>query len=300
VTEPLPQRPFTALPTPPDGVQRALRDGRRLRLRRRLAGAGAAALSVAVAVGAAVVLGPGTTGASDSLVPATRPSATSTPSPGDPDATAAPAGPSPEPAPSTSPGASASPAAAPEPAGGSPAPAEQQAPAPEATPAGTSYRTPDLTRRYQPAPPTTGGPAGRICGGGSEYGGNGLTNGTGYCLAGYAVATERGHDLVVEVCRDSTGPGRLRFPRELEADLLVHDPSSEDRVVWQWSAGRSNDQDVHSLDVETSACWTWTAPWTDVDAQGRALDPGRYELEVRSRADEVRTYQAERVAFTVS
>ena len=161
------------------------------------------------------------------------------------------------------------------------------------------YRTPDLVRRYRPAPPQTGAPAGRICSGSSEGSTGGVTNGTGYCVTGVVTETARGHDLVVEICRDSTGPGRLRFPRELEVDLVVHEPADKDRAVWQWAAGRTNELDAHALDLETSACWTWTAAWTDVDRAGKPLAEGEYELQVAGHATEVRSVDAVRVPFTI-
>jgi hypothetical protein len=196
---------------------------------------------------------------------------------------------------------SPSPAARPSPSNQTTTPAGNATPA-ATRPATTSgYRTPDLVRRYHPAPAQTGGPSGRICGGGGEGDTNGnLNNGYGFCVDGYAAVTPRGHDLILEVCRDSTGPGSLRFPRELEAELVVHDTLDKDRIVWRWSTGHGNDEDVHVLKLETSACWTWTAAWTDVDARGRALEPGRYEVAVTSSADQLHGMPEQRAAFQIS
>ena len=295
MTDPMPNRPFTALPPPPDGLVTAVREGRRIRRRRRAAGTGAAALSLAVVAGAVVVAGGTSTGAQDQLVPAERPTATPT---------ASAPGPAPRasaPATVTRPGGAV---------GARPAPAGSRAPAPTLLPRRPSpspspvyavpadpggYRTPEVVRRY--VPPSTGGaPAGRICSGGGDSR-DGFA--TGYCVSAYAPETSRGHELVLEICRDSTGPGRLRFPRELELDLVVHDPSDKDRVVWQWAAGRSNDQDPHTLSLETGGCWTWTASWTDVDRRGRPLEIGPYELAAVGFATETRNNPAGRVAFDV-
>ena len=295
MTEPLPQRPFTALPPPPDGMAQALRDGRRLRLRRRLAGAGAAALSVAVVAGATIVLSGSSTGASDTLVPAAPPSASTTPSPGGPEQEAS-SRPSPAAAPSASPdgGDRASQAPAPPTAGESPAPGQEPAPEPAARPAGTPYRTPDLVRAYRRPARSSG--SGRICSGGSGDTGGALE--TGLCRAAYAPATSRGHDLVFEACADSTGPATLHYDRALEAELVVRDAPSG-RTVWRWSAGHSDLDDPHVLQVEQDGCWTWTALWTDVDAGGVPLEPGRYELVATGRARELVGYPAEVAAFTV-
>ena len=295
MTEPLPHRGFTELPAPPQGVSTAVRAGRRIRHRRRAAGAGAGLLSVALVAGAIVATSNGGPSATDQLIPANAPTPSAVPSASRP---------APEPTPTTPsrPGAalvSPSPSPVPAPpllprrASASPSPARVVA----ADPGG--YRTPDLVRRYQRAPSPSGGPAGRICSGGADSSSGGITSAAGYCLDGQVVRTARGHDLVVRMCRDSTGGGRLRFPRELEADLLVRDPDDRDRVVWQWAAGRTNDSDPHGLNLEASACWTWTAPWTDVDRTGRPLAGGLYELEVVSHATELRTSRADRISFSV-
>ncbi|MDT7572739.1 MAG: hypothetical protein QOE05_2913 [Actinomycetota bacterium] len=296
MTDHLPGRRFTPLPPPPAGAATAVRDGRGIRRRRRLAGAGAAAASVVLVAGVALAASGASTHAKDELVPADPdvPSLSIETPPDSDDRTAdaltvSTARPSPTAAARPSPSS----AAGTRPAGPSPAATRH------ATTSG--YRTPTLIRRYRAAATPTGGPSGRICSGGGEGDTNGnLSNGYGFCVAGYAVTTARGHDLILEVCRDSTGPGSLRFPRELEADLVVHDTSDRDRAVWRWSTGHPNDEDVHVLKLETSACWTWTAPWTDVDARGRQLDPGSYAVAVSSPADQLRGIAEQRAAFRIS
>lgn len=292
----LPTRPFTALPPPPAGATAAVRQGRVIRRRRQLAGAGAAAASMAVVAGVLVAVGGSTPHAADELVPAgpTRPTVSTETQPGsDESATGSLTLASPRPSPSAA--ARPSPTSTRATAAGPSQATSARSPAPS-----RGYRTPNLIRRYHAAPPQTGGPSGRICGGGSEAGGNGsISNGYGFCVDGYAVSTSRGHDLILEVCRDSTGPGSLRFPRELEAELVVHDVLDKDRVVWRWSTGHANDDDVHVLKLETSACWTWTAPWTDVDARGRRLEPSDYAVAVKSAADQLRGMPEQRASFRI-
>jgi hypothetical protein len=118
-----------------------------------------------------------------------------------------------------------------------------------------------------------------------------------WCVTPYAVRTSDGHDLRIEVCRDSTGPGALSFGRRLEVDLVVLDGT---KPVWRWSAGQPDATAPHGLDVGTDGCWSWTAAWTDVDAAGRPLDPGGYTLSVASTARELDGYPPQDVTFRVS
>ncbi|MBK5306766.1 MAG: hypothetical protein JJD92_08790 [Frankiaceae bacterium] len=299
MTDDLPTRPFTALPPPPAGATAAVRGGRGIRRRRRLTELGAAAASMAVVAGVLVAAGSGSPHASDELVPA---------GPGNTSRSSVDSSTESE---NGAPGSLTVTTARPTPTGTAQPRATSttsgQAPRATASPtarAGTStggYLTPNLVRRYHPAPPQTGGPSGRICGGGGDGNTNGeLNSGYGFCVDAYATRTPRGHDLVLEVCRDSTGPGSLHFTRELEAELVVHDVLDQDRVVWRWSPGHANDEDAHVLKVETSGCWTWTAQWTDVDSRGRELETGKYEVAVDSTAEQLRAQPEQRAAFTIS
>src|SRR5213079_716311 len=131
-----------------------------------------------------------------------------------------------------------------------------------------------------PKPP---GSTATICSGSS--GGSGtISSGVHWCVTAAVSRTSRGHDLTLSVCRDSTGGARMHFTHEQEAELTV---VRDDRAVWRWSAGHSNDGDPHGLDVEADGCWTWTAPWTDVDAAGRQLARGQYTLTVATTATAV-------------
>jgi hypothetical protein len=109
--------------------------------------------------------------------------------------------------------------------------------------------------------------------------------------------TARGHDLSLVVCRDSTGPGQLHYTRRREADLVV---LSAGKPVWQWSAGHEDVADQHVLSVDAEGCWTWTAPWTDVDGRGRGLEPGDYTLAVSTPASELRAFDGQEVAFSIN
>jgi hypothetical protein len=303
VAEPFPTPSFRELPAPPGGASLAVRGGRRLRLRRRLAGAGAALASAALVAGTLAAVGSGTNGASDELVPADPPPVVPSTSAGPPrvGATTAPRGKAPL-LPSALPLA---------PGGSAEAPARVTEPDPKperpATdpPPDVVYRTPDVVRRYTPAPPEPApgpsrGPAPRVCGGSSDGTGSGeLNTGYGFCPLAYAPATEQGHDLVLEICRDSTGPGSLHFSRLHEVELVVRDAQNPERVVWRWSTGHADASRPHVLETETSACWTWTVAWTDVDARGRQLEAGRYELAATTTARELGGHPTQVVAFAV-
>jgi hypothetical protein len=106
-----------------------------------------------------------------------------------------------------------------------------------------------------------------------------------WCQYASLVQTPRGHDLVAEVCRDATTDGSLTFGSVLEVELTVADDKG--RAVWTWSAGRDALADPHVLAVQRGHCWDWTAPWTDVDGQGRPLPSGGYLLVVGSDAREL-------------
>jgi hypothetical protein len=296
----LPVRPFTALAPPPAGAVVAVRAGRSIRRRRRLTGAGAAAASVVLVAGVVAASGGGSTHAEDQLVPAHNPKAASA---------------SPEPAAVRRRGGAGAPTAGPAPAARADALPGTLAGAPPA--AGTSdsgkntgsgqapqrgYRTPPLRRTYLPAPPqsapnTQQGPGGRICSVAYDDSGRGGAVTTDWCLTPHVTSTAHGHDLTIEVCRDSTGPGQLTFSRQSEVDLAVLAGS---KTVWRWSVGQPDAAQPHSLQTAADSCWSWTAPWTDVNAAGRALPRGSYTLAVTSAAGELQALHAQTTAFSIS
>jgi hypothetical protein len=112
-----------------------------------------------------------------------------------------------------------------------------------------------------------------------------------------ATATDRGHNLTIEICRDSTGPSQLTFARRNEVDLAV---LAGDKTVWRWSVGHADAAAAHTLAADADSCWSWTAPWTDVDASGRRLESGSYALSVTSTAREVSAVDPQQVTFRVS
>ena len=75
--------------------------------------------------------------------------------------------------------------------------------------------------------------------------------------------------------------------------------SRNGHVVWRWSTGHPTSHQPHALTTPAGACWTWTAPWTDVDAAGRPLAAGTYTLTVTSRASEVADLPDETGTFRV-
>jgi hypothetical protein len=109
--------------------------------------------------------------------------------------------------------------------------------------------------------------------------------------------TARGHDLAIEVCRDSTGDGTMTFSRRNEVDLVV---SRGGTAVWRWSTDHPDERAVHTLAVEKNSCWVWTARWTDVDARGRALASGSYTLSVTAAARELSGFTEKTETFEVS
>jgi hypothetical protein len=272
-------RDFVPLPPPPDGLAAVVTEGRRRRRRRRQAvggSAGGAALAVVVAVAALTGAG----ARSDTLQPAPFASAgpvVPQPTPAVLAPTAA-AQPTTQPRSGRSPGAPAVPGP-PGPGAGATAPAavEPSAAAPPSrpAPADPQYRTPDLQRSYVGPPQRA-----RLCG--AAY--SNQTQPVPWCISALAVRTAEGADLVVEVCRDGASAGQLTFATDHEVDLVVREG---DRELWRWSVGRTPVERPHALEADAGGCWSWRAPWTGVDQQGKELDGGRYVLGVRSQAEEL-------------
>lgn len=289
MTEHLPHQGYHELPAPAGGVRAAVTRGRTLRRRRtalRLC-AGLATTGLAVAGVLSLGGGPGVA-AHDRLVPAHDPARVTEPSvPAAP--TSSPALPALASAPAPS---SAPPTATPQ--QGRPSPSAQ----PPAGHGGLSpYRTPALARTYTAPPPLSTAPSVSVCG--ANYAGG--TDGTGqtranWCVDDRVTPTERGFDLVLELCRDQSGAAPLVFSGDREVEIVV---SRAGREVWRWSVDHPDHGNGHTLDTPATACWTWSAPWTTVDQHGRRLPPGSYTMLATTQAAGVATFPSDAVAFSV-
>ena len=293
------RRGFVPLPPPPGGMSRALRDGRRLRLRRRIVGTSVAAAVMAVAAGTFAATASSGPGATDQLIPAVAPQTTPTAAPAaglrDRGATAG-VRPSATPAGRAAAGTATLGARTTGSSSSTTRPSAGPTEAP-AAPA-SSYRAPNLLRSYRPPAPSQG-PNPSICSGAFSGGRSGVDAASNWCFRAQVTPTARGHDLSVQVCRDSAGAGQLHFSRRLEVDLVVT-AGTGTQSVWRWSTGHPDAAQAHVLDVAAEACWTWTAPWTDVDRDGDALPSGDYTLSVSAQAPELRAFSAPRVTFSIS
>jgi hypothetical protein len=292
MTDLLPRRPYVELVAPPDGASTAVRGGRRIRRRRRLAGAGAAVVSVAVVAGVVTGLAGGANNATDQLIPAVAPSEAAVASPATssvPARATTALRPKPEAAAGTkgvpaivAPGARAGQA------GHSTAQGNRASAGPS-----SGYSSPALRRSYEPPIPT----GARVCSASYTAGVPGQTHKRiDWCVTATSVASQRGHDLTMRVCRDQTTDATLSFAKDQEADLEVRHAG---RVVWRWSTGRTATSNAHALATPAGACWVWTAPWTDVDATGRPLGSGSYDLVVTSRADQLADLPTATTTFKV-
>jgi hypothetical protein len=295
----LPSRSFTPLLPPPAGALTAVSAGRGIRRRRRLAGAGAAAASLVLVAGVVAASGAGSPHAEDQLVPAGG----STHSPeaqpptlidGRAPATARGGGIAPQPRPMEGTSAATGNALG--------STAGQTSQSGSGSSGGTSgYRTPALRRTYKPGsgpsvPTTQQGPSPRVCGAQVYGDDDGFNSSSDWCLAPIVTTTSRGHDLTVQLCRDSTSSGQLTFARTREVELVVRAGS---RTVWRWSTGQPDAAHRHTLDAGADGCWLWTAPWTDVDARGNRLPEGSYTLLVTASATEVTALGAKETSFQV-
>jgi hypothetical protein len=288
VTDRLPNRGFTELPAPDRGLAVAIAHGRRLRHRRQAAHAGLAGLLVVATIGTGAWLTTASHEASDHLVPAgPGPQATAAADarPARPAATAL----------GVTPAAPADAALAPQPSGDQPgrtAPGSSASPPPRSSPGrpASAYRTPALKRTYT-APDPTGA---RLCSAQVTDDSSGTRKRIDWCIQPTAALSEAGHDLAVTVCRDQAGDAKLSFSTSREVELQVRRGT---RIVWRWSVGQPETDRPHVLDTPAGACWTWTAPWTDVDGSGRALPSGSYELVATSRANEVAELPEESTTF---
>lgn len=277
----LPRRGFTPLPPPLAGMDTAVRSGRRLRYRRR---AGVGALAVAAFAGGLTLSGGVRLTGQDQLVPAGVPSRSATPT------ETVVAGAAPRPVLSAQPAASSTttPSAALPQATVTPSPTRGSL---------SPYRTPELTRTYMPPPALSTPGSVRVCGGTFTGDTEGSTQSrTSWCLTTQAITTKRGHDLRLTLCRDQTGPGTMTFSHGHEVELVVRRGTRE---VWRWAAGRPDTGAAHTLQTPATACWEWTAPWTDVDQHGRRLPKGSYSVLAITQAKQIPTLPSDAVAFTV-
>lgn len=282
MTAGLPTREFVQLAPPEGGSLAVRREARRRQRRRAVVTSGGAAV---VVISSVLLLQGGRT-AHDSLQVTDNPTTSTSASP----QTSS----SPAPRSTSSPvpgsGASVAPGAV-----GSPASQPSATPQTEESAVPAGYRTPDLARAYSDR--TTFGAVSFCTGSASGSGQDNLQSTVDWCPKAVVTDTVRGHDLDGQVCRDGSSDARLTFARQQEVELTVR--RSDGTVVWRWSAGHADASSPHTLDVAKDHCWDWTAPWTDVDAQGRVLPSGSYELEVTSRADELRTAPVATASFTL-
>jgi hypothetical protein len=284
----LPRRPFTELTPPPGGFAVA----RRAATRRRRAKAAVASTSVAgAAVAVLALLGSSSLPGDDSLR-VTSPGGSASPAASAVE-TSSPA-PAASGAPETTPSAPLKPSPG-DTAGGQPQP-DPAATAGDGTDAqAAGYRTPELQRSYvsRVTPTST-----TVCGGGEQ----GNTDPTlqytvNWCTSAAVTPAKAGHDLTSQICRDSSSDATLTYPGSREVDFVVL--RSDGKVVWRWSTDHPDAGVGHQLAVAREHCWVWTAHWTDVDGEGRALPRGSYTLVARSGADELQGKPEERASFTI-
>ena len=85
-------------------------------------------------------------------------------------------------------------------------------------------------------------------------------------------------DLSIRVCRPVTGTGDVeyRFATTQEAEFAVRDTGY--RTRWRWSDGRAFATPGPTVVVERGKCVEWSTRWTGLDAAGRPLAPGGYEV----------------------
>jgi hypothetical protein len=280
MTDPLSRRPDLGPPPPPGGAEGARRTAARRRRARRQALGGVAAGSALALVAVVVAAGSGPAALGpDELVPAS------------PEPVVSSAAPDPSPAPATTGSPGASPAASadaevtkdPAPAGASPSPpaGSEQTGAAAAPP----YRTPEMRRTEGARPRPTGGPAGpAVCGGGVTGSQEEVEGQVGWCVDLAVEPTSDGHRFALSVCRDDGSDGELTFGTSLETEMVVRRGGTE---VWRWSRDHPVRDERHVLAVPRGRCWTWSLDYTDVDARGRELPPGTYEVQAVSAAKEV-------------
>lgn len=282
----LPHHGFRELPAPSGGAHAAVARGRHLRRRRAALQLGAGLTTLGLVVAGALAVG-GSQGLSahDRLIPGHGTGLV---------ASATPTATSPLSAPATvsTPPASANRATTPPPSRPSPSTT------PAAGPARTlPYRTPNLRRTYASPKTLSASPSVSVCG--ANYSGG--TDGAGqtradWCVDERVTTSTHGRDLVLELCRDQSGAAPLTFRGAREVDIVVR---RGEREVWRWSVDHPDTGPGHTLDTPSTACWTWTAPWTTVDQHGRPLPRGDYTMLATTQASGVATFPSDAVAFSV-
>ncbi|MCU1588932.1 MAG: Intracellular proteinase inhibitor, partial [Frankiales bacterium] len=175
----------------------------------------------------------------------------------------------------------------------SPRPATSPYGGTEGQPPASSYQTPALRRTYSPPIPA----GARVCSAQVSDSPGGTHKRIDWCMTAAVTTTEAGHDLTVEVCRDQTTDSALSFDTTREADLVITRAGHE---VWRWSVGHIAKPRTHALQTPAGACWSWTAPWTDVNGAGRPTPSGSYELVGTSLAGELADLPDVSTTFTIA
>ncbi len=97
--------------------------------------------------------------------------------------------------------------------------------------------------------------------------------------AGEAAREFRGGEtvtLVVTLRNRADAPRTLTLPTSQTHDCLVYDGNHKE--VWRYSAGRMFAQMITEMTLAPGESRAFTVTWKQIDAQGRPLPPGDYEV----------------------
>jgi len=132
---------------------------------------------------------------------------------------------------------------------------------------------------------------------GSTYGGTdgSFESAVGWCLTVLATPVSDGVQLLVQLCRDSTGGGTLSYSGSREVDLAVRQGN---RTLWDWATLHPGGNEAHRMSVPANGCWNWSLDWPDVTTAGGSAGHGNFTFVGISTADEMKGGDSQSVAFS--
>lgn len=247
-------------PLPPNGLELAVRVGRRRRQTALGVGGGFSALVVALALLAGTW-----TGEPRASLTYDEPGPRSTP------------------APSVAPGING--------ANGTTATTDVSPSASSASPAGKGNPSPGSTSPPSPHSPSETGPGSRAAPAFTESpamtastscsGVSAQTDGYAYCGSSSGpkepLGVGQGASVSLRICKaqDTHVSLALGFASGQEQELLLTGPKGE---LWRFSHTVRFAQVEHSRELRTGTCLTWDLRWSGLDAAGEEVGPGRYRL----------------------
>jgi len=83
----------------------------------------------------------------------------------------------------------------------------------------------------------------------------------------------RGDDFTLKACN----PSSSSFSQQMRAQTYDFEVSRGTSLVWQWSHGKAQPQNVTTVTWKPRECKSWSASWNGTDDLGTPVAPGTYQ-----------------------